>query len=56
MKMKSRYLGAMALAWWVVTFQGQKVAGPFLVLDDCTAIARIMHQQYSNVTDICRVF
>jgi hypothetical protein len=54
--MKVRQIVVLAFAWWVVTFQGQKVAGPFMVLDDCTEVAKIMHLKFPNVTDICRVF
>ena len=46
---------AIALAWYVVTYSGQRVAGPFSLLGDCTDMAKIMAQKYFNVSTICQM-
>ena len=44
----------LLLGWYVVTYSGKAVAGPFTLLSDCTDLAKIMHQKYSNVSDVCQ--
>jgi hypothetical protein len=44
---------AMIFLWWVMTFQGQRVAGPFTTLGDCQPAARYMAQRYTNVSSVC---
>lgn len=46
---------ALAGGWYVVTYGGEAVAGPFSSLSDCTDMAKIMHRKYSNVSEICQV-
>jgi hypothetical protein len=56
MKRLLRHLTALTVAWYVVTYSGQRVAGPFTLLNDCTDLARIMAQRYYNVSTICRSY
>lgn len=51
--MKQALIG-LTLAWFVVTYSGQKVAGPFSLLTDCMDLAKIMASRYYNVSEICR--
>jgi hypothetical protein len=41
-------------AWYVVTYSGQPVAGPFSQLNDCTAMAQYMSQHYQNISTVCQ--
>ena len=52
--MKIRTIAVVLFAWWVVTFQGQKVAGPFTLLGDCNEMAKIMAARYFNISQICQ--
>lgn len=49
-------LRGVVLAWFVVTYTGQRVAGPFSLLTDCTDLAKIMAKKYSNVSPLCQAF
>ena len=49
-----RLVATLALAWYVVTYTGQHVAGPFTLLSECQDMANIMHAKYSNVSTLCR--
>ena len=40
--------------WYVVTYSGQAVAGPFTLLSDCTDMAKTMHAKYFNVSEVCQ--
>jgi hypothetical protein len=44
----------LAALWFVVTYTGQPVAGPFQWLDDCRAVARVLAAQQYNVSTVCR--
>lgn len=50
------FAGALwaASGWYVVTYQGQAVAGPFSLLSDCNAEAAHLARQYYNVSRICQ--
>lgn len=47
-------LYAADYGWYVVTYSGQAVAGPFSLLNDCTEMAKIMQQRYSNISSVCQ--
>ncbi len=47
-------LWTVVFAWYVVTYSGQPVAGPFTLLNDCTDMAKIMHAKYNNVSEVCQ--
>jgi len=49
-----RLLLAFLTGWFVVTYSGQPVAGPFMLLSDCTEMAKIMSQKYYNVSSVCQ--
>jgi len=49
-----RHTFVFAFAWYVVTYSGQRVAGPFLLYSDCTAMAQLMSQQYSGISSVCQ--
>jgi hypothetical protein len=53
MTRRKRLLMVLA-AWYVVTYGGQRVAGPFTLLGDCTDMARIMAAKYANVSTVCQ--
>ena len=53
--MKRMVIVAM-FAFWVVTYGGEKVAGPFVLLSDCTDIAKEMAKKFFNVSTVCRSF
>ena len=59
MRLQTRFrtalLGAL-MAWYVVTYGGQKVAGPFTLLHDCSDMAKFMAARYYNVSTVCRSF
>jgi len=44
---------ALVLGWFVTTISGQPVAGPFLHLQDCQAVAAIMAEQSPFISQIC---
>jgi hypothetical protein len=46
----------VCFAWYVVTYSGGKVAGPFTLLSDCADMAAYMAQHYYNVSTVCRSF
>ena len=50
----TRQLMIAVWAWFVVTYSGQAVAGPFTLLSECQDLAKIMAQKYWNVSEICR--
>lgn len=50
----ARLVVSLALIFWVVTYTGQHVAGPFTLLSECQDLAKIMHARYSNVSEVCR--
>lgn len=50
--MKRLILG-LTFVFYVVTYNGRVVAGPFALLDDCNAIARVMHAQNALVRPFC---
>lgn len=56
MKHWTRWLAATLLGWYVVTYSGQPVAGPFTLLNDCQDMARYMSQRYYNVSQVCQWF
>ena len=47
-------LQAAVGGWYVVTYSGQPVAGPFSLLGDCTREAQHLARQYSNVSSVCK--
>ncbi len=40
--------------WYVMTYSGQAMAGPFLLLSQCTTAASALVGQFSNVSSICQ--
>lgn len=50
----SRRGGQGPQGWYVVTFNGQPVMGPFSLLDECSRQAQIMSRQYYNVSPVCQ--
>jgi hypothetical protein len=52
--MKRLIRWGVVVAWFVVTYSGQRVAGPFTILSDCQDMAKIMAKRYSNVSTVCR--
>jgi hypothetical protein len=40
--------------WYVVTYSGQEIAGPFTLLTDCNAEAAHLAARYYNVSPICQ--
>lgn len=53
--MKKTLIGVV-FAFYVCTYSGQKVAGPFTLLTDCSEMARIMAAKYYNISTVCRAF
>lgn len=51
-----RHFAALTLAWYVVTYSGQRVAGPFTLLNECSDMAELMAKRYFNVSTLCRSF
>lgn len=49
-----RFLSALIAGWFVVTYSGQPVAGPFTLLSDCSGMAKFMAAKYSNVSAVCQ--
>ena len=45
---------ALLFGWFVVTFGGQAVAGPFTLLSDCTTLAKVMAAKYPTVSTVCQ--
>jgi hypothetical protein len=43
------------LSWFVVTYSGQTVAGPFGDYNDCQNTAKYMHDRYTNVSEFCQI-
>jgi len=41
-------------AWFVVTWRGEKVAGPFSTVEECYEVAKFMSARYANVSPTCR--
>lgn len=50
------WLMLIVLAWWVVSWSGQKVAGPFQYATDCNNVAERMKAQGYNVKADCEFF
>jgi hypothetical protein len=48
-----RTIRALVLGWFVTTMSGEAVAGPFIVLQDCQAVARVMAAQSPFISQIC---
>lgn len=44
----------LAFLWYVVTYTGQAVAGPFTTIADCAPLAQRMSKSYSNVSPYCQ--
>lgn len=53
---KVKQVVVVLFAWYVVTYSGGKVAGPFTLLGDCTEMAKIMAKRYYTVSEVCRSF
>lgn len=49
------YAQGWVMYWYVVTYSGQKVMGPFLDFSDCSFWARLLSQIYWNVSPFCRL-
>ena len=49
-----RVLPLIMLAWFVVNYSGQTVAGPFTLLSDCTDMARYMAAHYVGIATVCQ--
>jgi hypothetical protein len=43
-------------AWYVCTYSGAKVAGPFTLLSDCQDEAKHLAKRYYNISEVCRSF
>jgi hypothetical protein len=46
----------LLLGWFVVTYSGTKLIGPFELSHECNEIARVMNQQYRTIYPICRFY
>ena len=51
-----KLLSAIALGWFVVTYSGTKLVGPFELAHECNEIARVMHEQYHSIYPTCRFY
>lgn len=52
-----RTILALILGWYVTTYTGQTVAGPFTSNSACVAQANAMIRAgYSNISTICRYY
>jgi hypothetical protein len=40
--------------WYVSTYTNQAVAGPFVLLNECTDMAGFMSKRYFNVSTVCQ--
>ena len=40
--------------WFVVTYSGQLMAGPFALLNECSDMAAIMAAKYPNISRVCQ--
>lgn len=49
-----RTLIALLCGWVVTTISGEMVAGPFLHLQDCQAVAELMAAQSPSISRICQ--
>ena len=49
-----QYAFALMLGWFVVTYSGDKVAGPFTLLTDCQDMVKIMAAKFYNVSTVCQ--
>jgi hypothetical protein len=49
-----RYLKALLLAWYVVTYSGQIMAGPFTLVSDCNDVAEFMAERDGRISRVCR--
>ena len=49
-----RFLYALFVGWFVVTFSGQPVAGPFTLLSECADVAKFMAARHYNVSTVCQ--
>ena len=47
-------ISALLFAWWVCTYSGQPVAGPFTLLSECSDVAKFMAKKYYNVSTVCQ--
>ena len=54
MTTRTRIVGSLIFAWWVVTHSGTPVAGPFSSLSDCREVAELMASQHIGISRICR--
>jgi hypothetical protein len=51
-----RQILALLFGWYVVTYSGQKFAGPFGLITDCNEeAARLSHTHY-NISTVCKHF
>lgn len=44
---------ALLFGWFVTTYSGQAVAGPFTDYTDCQDMAKLMAKKYTNVSTTC---
>ncbi len=46
----------VVFGWYVVTYSGERVFGPFNLLDECSYWAEQMSHKYYNVSSVCRYY
>lgn len=56
MSLRLRKFVVILFGWFVVSYSGAKIAGPFTFLGDCNEEARHLAKRYSNVSTVCRSF
>lgn len=44
----------LLFVWFMVTYHGAHMAGPFVVLSDCQDVARVMAKQNPNISTVCQ--
>lgn len=49
-----RHIVWVCLLWYVVTYDGRPVAGPFTFLEDCASVAKTMIDQGYRVNPFCQ--
>lgn len=48
------FLRILVFGWFVTTISGEPVAGPFVLLQDCQAVAAQMSAQSPFISQICQ--
>lgn len=45
---------AQSGGWYVVTYSGQRVLGPFVLLNECQYWAELLARRYYNISPVCQ--